>query len=76
MLIAHLPSGYLLGHAARARGAAMAAALIGSVAPDFDVVVSSVLCSKAQRALRLASTRAFPSGFGSKVEILLSAGWG
>lgn len=38
MLIAHLPSGYLLGHAARARGAAMAAALIGSVAPDFDML--------------------------------------
>ena len=38
MLIAHLPSGYLLGRAGRARGAAMAAALIGSVAPDFDML--------------------------------------
>lgn len=40
MLIAHLPAGYILGTVAR-RGASshaiMAAALIGSVAPDFDM---------------------------------------
>lgn len=36
MLIAHLPSGYLLGR--RAGGAALVAALIGSVAPDFDML--------------------------------------
>lgn len=38
MLIAHLPSGYLLGRTAGVRGAAMKAALIGSVAPDFDML--------------------------------------
>ena len=41
MLIAHLPAGYILGTAARRRAsssAVMAAALIGSVAPDFDVI--------------------------------------
>ncbi|TKW68005.1 MAG: metal-dependent hydrolase [Paracoccus denitrificans] len=38
MLIAHLPSGYLLGRAAAARGLAMGAALLGSVAPDFDML--------------------------------------
>lgn len=38
MLIAHLPSGYLLGRSVGARRAAMAAALIGSVAPDFDML--------------------------------------
>ena len=41
MLIAHLPAGYILGTAVRRRAsssAIMAAALIGSVAPDFDVI--------------------------------------
>lgn len=38
MLIAHLPSGYLLGRAGNARGAAMAAALFGAVAPDLDML--------------------------------------
>ncbi len=41
MLIAHLPAGYILGTAARRRAsssAVMAAALIRSVAPDFDVI--------------------------------------
>ncbi|MBK4217749.1 metal-dependent hydrolase [Paracoccus caeni] len=38
MLIAHLPSGYLLGRATQARGAVMAAALFGSVAPDLDMI--------------------------------------
>ncbi len=41
MLIAHLPAGYILGTAARRRASSstvMAAALIGSVAPDFDVI--------------------------------------
>ncbi|EJC79909.1 hypothetical protein Rleg4DRAFT_1515 [Rhizobium leguminosarum bv. trifolii WSM2297] len=40
MLIAHLPAGYLLARVARQRFAApgMAAALIGSVLPDFDMV--------------------------------------
>lgn len=38
MLIAHLPSGYLLARAARARGLAMAAVLSGAVAPDFDML--------------------------------------
>lgn len=41
MLIAHLPAGYILGTAARRRSstpAVMAAALIGSVAPDLDMV--------------------------------------
>lgn len=37
MLIAHLPSGYLLGRAGGARGPAMAAALFGAVAPDLDM---------------------------------------
>jgi hypothetical protein len=40
MLIAHLPAGYILGTAARRRAsspAIIAAALIGSVAPDFDM---------------------------------------
>ncbi|MFV0408250.1 MAG: metal-dependent hydrolase [Paracoccus sp. (in: a-proteobacteria)] len=38
MLIAHLPSGYLLGRGVGARGTVMAAALLGSVAPDFDMI--------------------------------------
>jgi hypothetical protein len=41
MLIAHLPAGYILGTAARRRAssiAVMAAALIGSVMPDFDMI--------------------------------------
>ena len=38
MFVAHLPSGYLLGRGAGVRGAAMAAALLGSVAPDFDML--------------------------------------
>lgn len=38
MLIAHLPSGYLLGRSGHARGAAMAAALFGAVAPDLDMI--------------------------------------
>lgn len=41
MLIAHLPSGYLLGAFAQRRGRSnvlMAAALLGSVAPDFDLL--------------------------------------
>ncbi len=37
MLIAHLPAGYLLGRAIKARGPVMAAALVGSVAPDLDM---------------------------------------
>ncbi len=41
MLIAHLPAGYILGTAARRRASSstvMAAALIGSIAPDFDMI--------------------------------------
>ncbi len=38
MLIAHLPSGYLLARAGRAKAAAFWAALLGSVAPDFDMI--------------------------------------
>jgi hypothetical protein len=38
MLIAHLPSGYLLGRAVRAKGMAMSAALVGSVFPDLDML--------------------------------------
>ena len=43
MFVAHLPSGYLLGRGllgrgAGARGPAMAAVLLGSVAPDFDML--------------------------------------
>lgn len=38
MLIAHLPSGYLLGRALGARGRVMVAALLGAVAPDFDMI--------------------------------------
>lgn len=38
MLIAHLPSGYLLGRGIHARGPVMAAALLGAVAPDFDMI--------------------------------------
>ena len=38
MLIAHLPAGYLLGRGTGAGGAAMAAVLLGSVAPDFDML--------------------------------------
>ena len=38
MLIAHLPSGYLLGRGLGARGPAMAAALAGAVAPDLDML--------------------------------------
>lgn len=38
MLIAHLPSGYLLGRATDARGPVMAAALLGAVAPDLDML--------------------------------------
>ena len=38
MLIAHLPSGYLLARATRAKGQAFAAALLGSVAPDIDMI--------------------------------------
>lgn len=38
MLIAHLPSGYLLARAARAKGQALAATLLGAVAPDFDML--------------------------------------
>jgi hypothetical protein len=38
MLVAHLPAGYILGRAFGARrGAVMAAALAGSVLPDFDL---------------------------------------
>ncbi len=38
MLIAHLPSGYLLGRSLRARGPVMMAALTGAVAPDLDML--------------------------------------
>lgn len=38
MILAHLPSGYLLGRAVARNRATMVAALIGSVAPDFDMV--------------------------------------
>jgi inner membrane protein len=39
MLIAHLPAGYIVGRAFGARrGAVMAAALAGSVLPDFDMI--------------------------------------
>ncbi len=41
MLIAHLPAGYIIATAASRRAtspAIMAAALIGSVAPDFDMI--------------------------------------
>lgn len=38
MLIAHLPSGYLLGRSLGARGPVMAAALTGAVAPDLDML--------------------------------------
>ena len=38
MLIAHLPSGYLLGRGAGAKGRLMAAALAGSVFPDLDMI--------------------------------------
>jgi len=41
MLIAHLPAGYILASAAQQQSAApriMAAALVGSVLPDFDMV--------------------------------------
>lgn len=39
MILAHLPSGYLLGRAAGGRDRAiLTAALIGSVAPDFDML--------------------------------------
>lgn len=39
MIIAHLPSGYLLARALRhRRGPVMVAALIGSVLPDFDML--------------------------------------
>lgn len=38
MLIAHLPSGYLLARATRAKGLAMGAALLGAVVPDFDMI--------------------------------------
>ncbi len=38
MLIAHLPAGYLLARATRAKGQAMAAALLGAVLPDFDMI--------------------------------------
>lgn len=39
MILAHLPSGYLLGRVAGGRDRAiLIAALIGSVAPDFDMV--------------------------------------
>lgn len=39
MILAHLPSGYLLGRAAGGRNRAiLIAALIGSVAPDFDML--------------------------------------
>ncbi len=37
MLIAHLPSGYLMGRAAGASRAAMAAGLFGAIAPDLDM---------------------------------------
>lgn len=38
MIIAHLPSGYLLGRAQGARGGVMAAAVLGGVFPDFDMI--------------------------------------
>lgn len=38
MILAHLPSGYLLGRASGGGRAVMIAALIGSVAPDFDML--------------------------------------
>ncbi len=42
MFIAHLPAGYLLGKGLKSRvlggGALMSAALIGSLAPDFDLI--------------------------------------
>jgi inner membrane protein len=39
MLIAHLPAGYLLGRALnRRRGNVMAAALLGAIIPDFDMI--------------------------------------
>ncbi|MEO5323703.1 metal-dependent hydrolase [Mesorhizobium sp. CC13] len=41
MLIAHLPAGYIIGSLARQKlpqaGALMLAAMVGSVAPDFDI---------------------------------------
>lgn len=38
MLVAHLPSGYLLARLSGARGVTMAAALIGAIAPDLDLI--------------------------------------
>lgn len=39
MITAHLPAGYLTGRAFKGRsGAIMAAALIGSILPDFDLI--------------------------------------
>lgn len=38
MLIAHLPSGYLLARATAAKGRLMGAALVGSVVPDLDML--------------------------------------
>lgn len=38
MLIAHLPAGYLLGHAARAKGAVLGTVLLASMLPDFDML--------------------------------------
>ncbi|WP_374636956.1 metal-dependent hydrolase [Paracoccus sp. (in: a-proteobacteria)] len=38
MILAHLPSSYLLGRAGGGPRAVMIAALIGSVAPDFDML--------------------------------------
>ena len=38
MITAHLPSGYLLGRGIKARGWLMAAAVLGTVFPDFDLI--------------------------------------
>lgn len=38
MLTAHLPSGYVLGRAAGWRGSVLAAAVVGAVTPDLDMI--------------------------------------
>ncbi|GGE49478.1 metal-dependent hydrolase [Agaricicola taiwanensis] len=47
MLIAHLPAGYCLGRSLKASGPVMAAALLGSVLPDLDMLFFHFVDNKA-----------------------------
>lgn len=48
MILAHLPAGYILARAASARsGPMMLAALVGSVLPDFDLIMFYLIDNRA-----------------------------